>query len=182
MPKANPKLIILYGLYNLSEMPLMDKFKRLHCWKTTQKVLAKELLEVIQDLATQPHEIERLIVELNMFLINSLRFSKLDIHSLNTFTNENEIKAMNKRHVRLISVDCCVTLQIFLAIVVVLLYEVKMDEDFLKVEIYSRVEERDIEKVRHLHQIYHIRLLSHGKDMPSGNIIEEKDLLKAFEV
>ena len=119
----------------------MVKLKRLDSQKKAQEALNHELLDDILHRATQPNELKRLIEGL-------WDYPKLYLPLFNTFAKKEEVRALYKGQVQIVSVDFFSSLHIFPVVVSEVIYKAeKWFQDILKVKIFSGIKNREIETV-----------------------------------
>ena len=173
--------------------PMANKQKRLNYWKKAQKVLTNELLEDIHQKVIQPNETKELLeelqiflidgnelfVDLQFFLIDGWSYPKLYLPLINKYTKE-ELRALYKKLMRVMSVDSFINLYMFPAIVNEVLYEVeKIYKNLLKVVIFSGIETRDIGVVNYPFQIYEVSIFEE-EDYITLSDVDEGELPKNF--
>lgn len=95
----------LYDLCDLVEAPAIIKFKRVDCWNKAIKFLSQELLEIIHQRITFPEETKELLKNLQIFLIKGWTFPKLYLPLFNKHVGNEEVQALYKGLVQVISVD-----------------------------------------------------------------------------
>ena len=118
-----------------------------------------------------------------MFLINGWDYPKLYLPLFNIFAKKEEVRALYKGLVQIISVDPFSSLYMFPAVVNKVIYEVeKRFQDILKVEIFTGIENREIRIVVHSFQIYEVSRYKEEEDYIVITDKEKKELSKNFDL